>query len=203
MSNLPEDSEIWDEDFGQKVDLCRRIREILTNYPEGIAVLKELIQNADDSGATTIRFVYDTRNHPKDNLTGPKLSEFQSNSLLVYNNAMFTEADFKSIQSIGSSISKKNQVNKTGRFGLGFNSVYHLTELPSFISSKYLVYFDPQAKYLPDIKPGNPGKRIDFIKRFKQINKYPNQFNVFKVFNHDFKEEFKGIFYLFLRNINI
>ena len=74
---------LWDDDFGQKVDLCRRIREILTNYPEGIAVLKELVQNADDAGATTIRFVYDTRNHPTANLAETTLAEFQTPAMCV------------------------------------------------------------------------------------------------------------------------
>ena len=40
------------EDFGQTVDLTRRIREVLLNYPEGTTVVKELIQNADDAGVT-------------------------------------------------------------------------------------------------------------------------------------------------------
>ena len=31
-------------DFGQKVDLTARIREILLNYPEGTSILKEVIQ---------------------------------------------------------------------------------------------------------------------------------------------------------------
>ena len=34
------------EDFGQKVDLTVRIREILRNYPEGTSIVKELVQNA-------------------------------------------------------------------------------------------------------------------------------------------------------------
>jgi hypothetical protein len=42
------------EDFGQKVDLTQRIREVLANYPEGTTILKELIQNADDSGASKV-----------------------------------------------------------------------------------------------------------------------------------------------------
>lgn len=46
--------EDW-EDFGQKVDLTQRIREVLQNYPEGTTILKELIQNADDSGASKVR----------------------------------------------------------------------------------------------------------------------------------------------------
>ncbi len=36
---------VWD-DFGQKVDLTARLREILANYPEGTSILKELVQNA-------------------------------------------------------------------------------------------------------------------------------------------------------------
>lgn len=32
------------EDFGQRVDLTARIREILLNYPEGTSILKEMIQ---------------------------------------------------------------------------------------------------------------------------------------------------------------
>ncbi len=35
--------EVW-QDFGQKIDLAVRIRDILHDYPEGTSVLKELIQ---------------------------------------------------------------------------------------------------------------------------------------------------------------
>jgi hypothetical protein len=35
--------EAW-TDFGQRVDLTARIREILINYPEGTSILKELVQ---------------------------------------------------------------------------------------------------------------------------------------------------------------
>ena len=38
---------------------------------------------------------------------------------------------------------------QTGKFGLGFNAVYHFTDLPSFVSGEYLVCFDPHAKFLP------------------------------------------------------
>jgi hypothetical protein len=34
----------WITDFGQKVDLTARLREILLNYPEGTSILKELVQ---------------------------------------------------------------------------------------------------------------------------------------------------------------
>jgi sacsin len=35
---------------------------------------------------------------------------------------------------------------KIGRFGIGFNAVYHWTDLPSFVSTNFLVMLDPQAR---------------------------------------------------------
>jgi len=42
----PDDATAAWDDFGQKVDLTARLREILLNYPEGTSILKELVQNA-------------------------------------------------------------------------------------------------------------------------------------------------------------
>jgi hypothetical protein len=42
MATSPPDK--WITDFGQKVDLTARLREILLNYPEGTSILKELVQ---------------------------------------------------------------------------------------------------------------------------------------------------------------
>lgn len=43
---MAESSTAFGTDFGQKVDLTASIRNILRNYPEGTAILKELLQNA-------------------------------------------------------------------------------------------------------------------------------------------------------------
>ncbi|THU63893.1 hypothetical protein C4D60_Mb01t20640 [Musa balbisiana] len=104
------------EDFGQRVDLTRRIREILINYPEGTTVLKELIQNADDAGATRICLCLDRRSHGAESLLSPNLAQWQGPALLAYNDAVFTEDDFISISRIGDS-KKQSQTWKTGRFG--------------------------------------------------------------------------------------
>eukprot|EP01032_Pedospumella_encystans_P002830 gene2830-3324_t len=93
-------------DFGQKVDLTASIRNILRNYPEGTAVLKELVQNADDAGASTVVFYLDYRNHSSAKLADQALEAFQGPSLLVYNDAIFTAEDFNSIQRIGDSLKK-------------------------------------------------------------------------------------------------
>lgn len=107
---------IFLEDFGQKVDLTRRIREVLVNYPEGTTVLKELIQNADDAGATKVCLCLDRRSHGVDSLLSKTLAQWQGASLLAYNDAVFSEEDFVSISRIGGS-SKHAQASKTGRFG--------------------------------------------------------------------------------------
>ena len=64
-------------DFGQKVDLTASIRNILRNYPEGTAVLKELIQNADDAGARKVCFTLDKRSHATTSLADANLAQFQ------------------------------------------------------------------------------------------------------------------------------
>ena len=52
-----DDADAVYEDFGQKVDLTARIREVLAAYPDGSSILKELIQNADDAGAHEVRHI--------------------------------------------------------------------------------------------------------------------------------------------------
>ena len=78
----------------------------------------------------------------------PHLTHFQYfEALLVYNDAIFSKTDFQSIQRIGDSLKRAEEESKAkiGRFGIGFNAVYHWTELPSFISLNYLVLLDPQV----------------------------------------------------------
>lgn len=187
------------EDFGQKVDLTRRIREVLSNYPEGTTVLKELIQNADDAGATKVCLCLDRRNHGTESLLSDKLAEWQGPALLAYNDAVFSEEDFVSISRIGGS-GKHGQAWKTGRFGVGFNSVYHLTDLPSFVSGKYVVLFDPQGVYLPNISASNPGKRIEYTSS-SAISLYKDQFSPYCAFGCDMRSPLHGTLFRFpLRN---
>lgn len=195
----PAPESIFLEDFGQTVDLTRRIREVLLNYPEGTTVLKELIQNADDAGATTVSLCLDRRSHGRESLLSDSLSQWQGPALLAYNDAVFSEEDFVSISKIGGS-SKHGQASKTGRFGVGFNSVYHLTDLPSFVSGKYVVLFDPQGVYLPRVSSANPGKRIDFTSS-SALSFYKDQFFPFCAFGCDMQSSFTGTLFRFpLRN---
>ena len=90
---------------------------------------------------------------------------------------MFSEEDFMSIQRIGDSLKKTAEDKaKIGRFGIGFNAVYHWSDLPSFVSSNYLVMLDPQARFLPNVNPNNPGKMVDWVKDPSVLSSYSDQF---------------------------
>ena len=89
-------------------------------------LLQEMIQNADDAGATTIQFFVDTRQHANEHVINKKLKSFQGPALLSANDAVFSEEDWQGIQKPQQSI-KADDPFKVGRFGIGFNSVYHIT----------------------------------------------------------------------------
>ncbi len=49
-----------------------------------------------------------------------------ASAVYVYNNVEFSPRDFENLSRIGQA-SKMEKLTTTGRFGLGFNSVYHFT----------------------------------------------------------------------------
>lgn len=83
---------------------------------------------------------------------------------------------------------------------VGFNSVYHLTDLPSFVSGQHVVLFDPQGVYLPRVSAANPGKRIDFTSS-SVLSFYQDQFFPYCAFGCDMQNPFAGTLFRFpLRN---
>ena len=101
----------------------------------------------------------DERTHGAGSLLGGRMADWQGPSLLCFNDAVFGPADYAAIARIGQD-SKVDAPDKAGRFGLGFNAVYHFTDVPSFASGPSLVYFDPHCCNLPGATPGQPGLRI-------------------------------------------
>ena len=85
-----------------------------------------MIQNADDAGASIVQFFVDTRQHRTSNLVAPELADYQGPALISANDAIFTDEDWVGIQQLQQSI-KADDPLKVGRFGIGFNSVYHIT----------------------------------------------------------------------------
>ena len=119
------------EAFGPSESLTSRLRTILDMYPDGNPIFSELIQNADDAGASIVRIAIDENSYPTESLMSPTVAAMQGPSVLFYNDATFSESDFRSLARIGQGTKLEN-LSTTGRFGLGFNSVYHLTDTPSF-----------------------------------------------------------------------
>ena len=85
-------------------------------YSDSTHFVYELLQNADDYGATEISF---------------RLSE--NNLVIEHNGEPFREQHVKAISYFGKSTSRDDLV-KTGRFGIGFKSVFALTAAPIIIS---------------------------------------------------------------------
>ncbi|KAG0646208.1 hypothetical protein D0Z07_8415 [Hyphodiscus hymeniophilus] len=130
----------------QKQPLTIALKNICRDYPAGSGVLRELLQNADDARATEVRFHLDEGTHPTNNLIDPALAKYQGPALLAYNNAIFTEKDFKSLSQLGNSL-KSDDASTTGKFGRGFNSVYNWTDSPSIISCERLLILDPHEEW--------------------------------------------------------
>ncbi|XP_068670657.1 sacsin-like isoform X3 [Montipora foliosa] len=164
--------------FGQNEKLTDRLKRILTGYPGGIEILKELVQNADDAQASEISFIKDPRHHPEKRVFKESWKTLQGPALCVYNNKPFTKADIEGICNLGKG-GKGNDPNKTGQYGVGFNAVYHLTDVPSFMSmgseiGDVLCVFDPNCKYIPHSSESRPGRMFHDIENLRK--KFPDVF---------------------------
>nr|MDK2851463.1 sacsin [Candidatus Cloacimonadota bacterium] len=137
---------------GQEFSIVRSIKTFLEQMAEGSAkpaptVLKELLQNADDAGATEIEITLDARVLPKQWTPYDLLLE---PSLLVRNNAIFKskeelehrdKGDFEALLDVAGGHKTSDSV-AAGRFGIGFNSVYFLTDNPVIFSRDEIHFLD-------------------------------------------------------------
>ena len=87
--------------------------------------------------------------------------------------------DFENITQLGSMQKSKSQSRKTqiGRFGLGFNSVYSMTDLPSILSDDIVLFLDPHVHHLRGMgaSPAKPGIKLRFLK-IDVLDKFRDQF---------------------------
>ncbi|KAI7808548.1 putative sacsin [Triplophysa rosa] len=155
-------------EFGQTEKLTVRIKNIIDAYPSKKDILKELIQNADDAEATEIHFVWDKRQHSTQKIFGKKWELVQGPALCVYNNKTFSDTDLRGIQQLGEG-GKQGTLGRTGKYGLGFNSVYHLSDCPSILTGdKWLCISDPNLKFVEGVTKESPGCMFSLEDEFKK-----------------------------------
>lgn len=179
------------EQCGQSEPITTRIKNILKEYDEESDIFKELIQNAEDAGAKACKFLMDFREHrdPPESLIDPDMTLCQGPCLWAFNDAQFTNEDWTNIVRVGAA-SKENKVEKIGKFGLGFNTVYHLTDVPSILSGNGLLILDPNVSHLKKhIKhKTNPGIKLNLSLQ-RVFNCFPGQFGPYeRVFDCSFRK---------------
>ena len=119
-------------DMGEKP--LTTVRNTLRQYTEQ-QFLTEFVANACDANATKLTFlVNEFYSNPSGNtgLLSPTMQKFfNCPSLVVYNNAKFSDQDFAGIcrTSIGG---KEGMSDTIGQFGLGALTMFHITEVRYF-----------------------------------------------------------------------
>ncbi|KAI9838392.1 MAG: hypothetical protein M1819_005661 [Sarea resinae] len=179
----------------QNQSITTTIANICKYYPAR-SIFRELLQNADDAGATEVEFVLDTRSYDNRPLLHAELGQFEGPALLVYNNSLFQKEDFGSLASIGSSI-KLHDPTSTGKFGQGFNSVFHYTDAPSIFSGDSLLLLDPHHSWTRSLPPEYVGGPIYSTNEESQddlegLSKVQNHLKAFSAFSFDSFGFFNG-----------
>lgn len=128
-------------------NLLGSIRQILTGLQGFDAMARELIQNADDAGATEIRFdicegSLTVWNDAKFDACGHDIESDICKWELETSSRRRKACDFHAISNVSSS-NKYLDRELIGRFGIGFVSVYQVTDTPIIRSRDVQLELDP------------------------------------------------------------
>lgn len=159
--------------------LIQQLRSILDQYPDDGQILKELIQNAEDANASQVKFLHDKHSHDTEHLFDEDLAQFQGPALYAYNNARFKREDWRGIRLVCDSIKVEDPM-KVGRFGLGFKSVFHMTDLPSLLSDSQIGFIDPHGVHFSDKRHRRTGKHWRLNEDRAEMDEIPDQFLPYK-----------------------
>lgn len=120
-------------------EVSNYIQLIIQQYSDRTHFIYELLQNAEDAGATYIKFHL-----------------FQSNLTLYHNGRPFNEADINGV--CGIARGTKGDGTRIGHFGIGFKAVYGYTMNPEIYSDKYCFKIDSFVN--PYEIKGKPGLAV-------------------------------------------
>uniref|UniRef100_A0A8C0FJA4 Sacsin/Nov domain-containing protein n=1 Tax=Bubo bubo TaxID=30461 RepID=A0A8C0FJA4_BUBBB len=166
---LTADLNLWAQPFGAREDLPTRLQNILGEYPASARdIVTELLQNADDAGASLVHFVWDRRQHPVAATFSEKWNDLQGPALCIFSDSPFQQQDIEGIQRLGVG-GKRGRQDVTGKYGLGFNTVFHFTDCPAFLTGdSALCVFDPHLYYVPVATVESPGGMFAVNPEFKR-----------------------------------
>ncbi|MDV3001122.1 MAG: hypothetical protein N5P05_002728 [Chroococcopsis gigantea SAG 12.99] len=109
--------------------IVNNIKSLLKErYKQGFPIIKEIVQNANDGGATRLDFgivsgLGDKVKHPL----------LRTTALFFLNNGTFSKSDKEAITRFGIDANAKDK-GKIGKFGLGQKSVFHFCEAFFYIA---------------------------------------------------------------------
>ncbi|CAG8555991.1 6851_t:CDS:2 [Racocetra persica] len=167
------------ESFHPDEKYTTRIKNILTEYPYGSQILREILQNSDDAKSSVQIFILNHKTYPSEKLCDPKLERYQGPALLSANDTIFQPEDFKSLVNLANSM-KIDKYDKIGVMGIGFNSIFHVSDVSSIISGSSYVLIDPHERQYCNVKPGQRGFKADFLEH-DLLNEHPDQFDPFLI----------------------
>lgn len=96
-------------------------------YDSGFPILKELIQNANDAGATELLISNNT------GIITAQHDLLKKPALLVFNNGKVTDKDLDGIISVAQG-GKTGRTGVIGKFGLGMKSIFHFCDMYFYVA---------------------------------------------------------------------
>lgn len=146
-------------------------------YSKQTHFIFELLQNAEDEGATKVKISFD-------------------NDRLVFehNGNPFDISDIEAITSFGNNERKKLKPNAIGRFGIGFKSVFSVTEKPEIKSGDF--HFAISNFIVPNLIDSEKSKETIITLPFKSSKQRQIVLSIEKTLN-----ELDSLYLLFLNNI--
>ncbi|KAG0285599.1 hypothetical protein BGZ98_005444, partial [Dissophora globulifera] len=192
---------------GIREPLTNRIAGILDEYPDGTQIARELLQNSDDARSKVQWYLldhHDRRSHTlaagdRLQLFHKDLDEYMGPALLAGSDSLFEEKDFKSMKNLAAS-EKKNDETKIGQMGIGFNSIYHMTDCPSFISGDQFMVVEPHERIFngENSEYSEGAVRGNFAEEHLGLDMFPDQLKAFAVLEDiDFSKAYPGTIFRF------
>lgn len=112
------------------------ITRALTKYPVDYALFRELLQNSADARATSATIQFNTSST---DMNPAKIHTIPINRMTFMNNGVdFDDSDWKRLKEIASGNPNESKI---GAFGVGFYSVFELTDEPLVHSGTKIVNF--------------------------------------------------------------